>query len=63
MTEAITSVVKPGPPRVIDQIRSNERRPPMKERMITVDVAGQTSGKVTSRKRCHPPAPSIVAAS
>src|ERR1043165_5871358 len=34
----MTSELKPGPPRVVAQIRSNERRPPISDRMITVTV-------------------------
>ena len=59
----MTSEVKPGPPRVIAQIRSNERRPPISDRMMTVTVAGRTSGRVMFQKFCQPVAPSIAAAS
>jgi hypothetical protein len=63
MAEAMTSEVKPGPPRVIAQIRSNDRSPPISDRMMTVAVAGRASGSTMCRKLCRALAPSIVAAS
>jgi hypothetical protein len=63
MTDAITSDVKPGPPRVIAQMRSNERRPPISDRMITVTVAGHASGRVMWRNSSNAEAPSTRAAS
>ena len=39
-----------GAARVIAQMRSNERSPPMSDRMMTVAVAGRTSGSVMLRK-------------
>ena len=59
----MTSEVKPGPPRVIAQMRSKERRPPISDRMITVTVAGRTSGRVMYQNICQPLAPSMLAAS
>ena len=63
MTDAMTSDVKPGPPRVIAQIRSNDRRPPISDRMITVTVAGHASGSVMWRNSPSGVAPSTLAAS
>ena len=48
-------MVKPGPPRVIVQIRSNVRRPPMNDSRITVNVAFRLSGTMTWRKRTQAP--------
>ena len=42
----MTSEVKPGPPRVIDQMRSKDLSPPIRLRMMTVTVAGRASGRV-----------------
>ena len=44
-------MAKPGPPRVIVQIRSNERSPPMNDSRITVNVAFRLSGRMTCRNR------------
>jgi hypothetical protein len=63
MTEAMTSEVKPGPPRVMAQMRSNERRPPISDRITTVTVAGFSSGSVIAQKICQAEAPSIRLAS
>ena len=41
MTDAMTSEVKPGPPRVMLQMRSKERSPPMSDSVTTVEVAGR----------------------
>ena len=46
----MTSVVKPGPPRVIVQMRSKVRRPPMNESRMTVKVAFRLRGMMTCRK-------------
>ena len=59
----MTSEVKPGPPLVMARMRSKERSPPMRLRMMTVVVAGMTNGRVMFQKRCQPEAPSIEAAS
>jgi hypothetical protein len=59
----MTSEVKPGPPRVIAQIRSNERSPPISDSRMTVTVAGRASGRMIRRKLSQALAPSILAAS
>src|SRR5215211_7180997 len=63
MTDAMTSEVNPGPPRVIAQMRSKDRRPPINARMITVVVAGLDSGRMTRQNRWTAEAPSVAAAS
>ena len=61
MVEVMTSVVKPGPPRVIVQIRSNVRSPPMNDSRITVKVALRLSGTMTCRNLAHAPPSSSTA--
>ena len=63
MVEAMTSLLNPGPPPVIVQMRSNERSPPMSESRITVNVAGAASGRVTLRNLVQAPPPSTSTAS
>ncbi len=63
MTEAMTSVVNPGPPWVIVQMRSKDRRPPMNDSRMTVKVAGRASGSVMFRNLSHAPPPSTSTAS
>ncbi len=45
------------------QIRSNDRSPPISDRMTTVTVAGLHNGSRTCQKAANRPAPSTVAAS
>ena len=59
----MTSEAKPGPPLVMAQIRSNDRRPPISDSVITVAVAGRASGSMMLRKIAQRPAPSTAAAS
>ena len=59
----MTSLEKPGPPRVIAQMSSNDRSPPMSDSSTTVAVAGRTRGRVMCQKFFHDPAPSTLAAS
>ena len=58
-----TSDEKPGPPRVVDQIKSKDRSPPMSESVITVIVAGRTKGTVMRQNICWRVPPSMRAAS
>ena len=63
MTDAITSEVNPGPPLVIAQMRSKDRRPPISDRMITVVIAGLDSGRTMCQNLRNADAPSTAEAS
>ena len=63
MTDAMTSEVNPGPPRVIAQMRSKDRRPPISDRMITVVIAGLDSGRTMCQNLRNAEAPSTAEAS
>ena len=63
MIEAMTSLLKPGPPPVIVQMRSKDRSPPMSESRMTVKVAGAANGTVTFRNLVQAPPPSTSTAS
>jgi hypothetical protein len=63
MTEAMTSLLNPGPPPVIVQMRSKDRRPPISDSRMTVNVAGRASGSVIFQNFCHAPPPSTSRAS
>lgn len=63
MVTAIVSEWWSGPPWVVTQTRSKSWIDPITERKTLMRRVGASSGRVTLRKRCQGPAPSMRAAS
>jgi len=58
-----TSVAFAGPPAVMMYAAVNTWNEPIMPRTMLKNTAGVIIGTVMFRKRCHTPAPSIIAAS